>query len=75
MLNEHSRFYILKGAQTIQAIEATAQLLRSELLAALGRDDKGSLFCRLSKECFSSRLSQVQQVVGSSENNDSGQGA
>ncbi len=64
LLNEHSLFYILAGAYPIHSISVAVELLQSELLAALGRDEKGSLYCRLSKGCLATRLSQIRRVVG-----------
>lgn len=66
-LNEHSLFYILDGAYPIDSISVAVELLQSDLLATLGRDDKGSLYCRLSSQCLATRLSQIQDVVGASD--------
>jgi hypothetical protein len=63
-LNEHSLFYILGGAHSIHAIQATTSLLQSGLIAALGRGEDGSLYCRLSRRTLSERLQQIQEVIG-----------
>jgi hypothetical protein len=62
-LNEHALFYILSGAHSIQAIRATASLLQSGLIGALGRAEDGSLYCRLSRRTFSERLRQIQEAI------------
>jgi hypothetical protein len=62
-LNEHALFYILSGAHSIQAIQATASLLQSGLIGALGRAEDGSLYCRLSRRTFSERLRQIQEAI------------
>lgn len=65
-LNEHSLFYILGGAHSIQSIQATTLLLQSGLIAALGRAEDGSLHCRLSRRTLAERLRQIQEVIGGS---------
>jgi len=62
-LNEHALFYILSGAHSIQAIQATVSLLQSGLIGALGRAEDGSLYCRLSRRTFSERLRQIQEAI------------
>ncbi len=62
-LNEHALFYILDGAHSIQAIQATTSLLQSDLIGALGRAEDGSLYCRLSRRTLSERLRQIQEAI------------
>jgi len=63
-LNAHSLFYILAGEHPIQAIQAIVDLLQSELIGALAKTDKGSLYARLTPRTLDDKLAQLQHVLG-----------
>ena len=63
-MNAHSLFYILGGEYPIQAIQATVDLLQSDLIGALGMTQKESLYTRLTPPMLENRLAQLQDVLG-----------
>jgi hypothetical protein len=63
-LNAHSLYYILGGEYSVPAIEATVGLLQSDLVAALGMADNGSLYTRLTPQTLDERLGQLKRIVG-----------
>jgi hypothetical protein len=63
-LNEHSLFFILKGAHSIQSIRETTEILRSGLIAAVERTSEGSLYTRLAPQMLAARLNQISDVIG-----------
>ncbi len=62
-LNAHSLFYILGGEYPIQAIQATVDLLQSDLIGALARTQKDSLYTRLTPRMLADKLTQLQDVL------------
>ena len=64
-LNVHSLFYILGGASSIQSIEMTANLLKSDLIGAIGASDEGSLYTRVAPRTLRDKLTQLNQMMGS----------
>ncbi len=62
-LNSHSLYYILGGEYSVQAIENIVGLLQSDLIAALGTTDKGSLFTRLTPQTLDERLGQLKRIM------------
>lgn len=64
VLSAHSLFYILKGEYPIQSIEMTIELLQSDLISAIGRSDKGSLYTRMAPPSLRDKLSQLSQILG-----------
>jgi len=66
-LNAHSLFYILDGEYPIQAIQATVELLQSNLIGALAKSQNGSLYTRLTPRTLSDELTQLQDVLGGSQ--------
>lgn len=62
-LNEHSLYFILKGAHSIQAIRETTEILRSGLLGAIERTSEGSLYCRLAPPVLAARLNQIRDGI------------
>ncbi|HUQ68131.1 MAG TPA: restriction endonuclease [Planctomycetaceae bacterium] len=63
-LNEHSLFFILKSAHSIQSIRETTEILRSGLIPAIERPPEGSLYCRLAPQMLAARLNQISDVIG-----------
>ena len=63
-LNAHSLFYILGGEYPIQAIQATVDLLQSDLIGALAKTQIGSLYTRLTPRMLTDKLMQLQDVLG-----------
>jgi len=68
-LNADSIYFILGGEHAIQDIEATVSLLQSDLVAALGESDKGSLYTRLTPQMLNDRFEQLKDVIGSPREN------
>jgi DNA-binding HxlR family transcriptional regulator len=62
-LNAHSLFYILGGEYPIQAIQATVDLLQSDLLGALAKAQNGTLYTRLTPRMLTDKLTQLQDVL------------
>ena len=62
-LNAHSLFYILGGEFPIQAIQATVDLLQSDLLGALAKAQNGSIYTRLTPRTLTDKLIQLQDVL------------
>jgi len=67
VLNAHSIFYILRGEHSIPAIEATIDMLQSDLIGALGTTDNGSLYTRLSPRMLIGKLTQLKDRIGGSK--------
>ena len=64
VLNAHSIFYILAGEHSIPAIEATIDMLQSDLIGALTTTENGSLFTRLSPKMLNDKLTQLKDKIG-----------
>jgi hypothetical protein len=66
-LNAHSLFYVLGGEYSIPAIQATIDLLKSDLLGALAEAGNGSLYTRLTPKMLRDKLAQLKNIVGGGE--------
>lgn len=62
-IHADSLFYILKGASALPEIKKALEFLESDLIAALGKSDRGSYFTRVSPEALSRKLSQLGRTL------------
>ncbi|MEN6496978.1 MAG: hypothetical protein ABFD16_22020 [Thermoguttaceae bacterium] len=62
-LNAHSLFYILGGEYSIPAIQATIDLLQSDLFGALGGTENSSLYTRLTPRMLEDKLTQLKSTM------------
>jgi hypothetical protein len=63
VLTAHSLYYVLQRAYSIQSIDKTIGLLRSDLIGALGQSSKGSLYTRLAPRTLHDRMRQLSELM------------
>ena len=63
-LNADSIFFILDEEHSIQAIEATVNMLKSDPIGALASNGNGSLYTRLSPRMLKDILTQLKEKIG-----------
>lgn len=63
ILDAHSLFYVLHAQYPIEALETTISLLESDLVGALGRSEKKSLYAKLSPKSLRDKLAQLGRAM------------
>lgn len=73
VLNANTLYYILNEASpqeiSFQCIQATAELLQSDLIGALAKTPEGSLYTRLSPHSLADKLTQLRETLGGRHRN------
>jgi hypothetical protein len=62
-IHSDSLFYILKCEHSLPTIKLAVGFLKSELIAALGETERGSLFTRVSPMTLTNKLSQITRMM------------